>query len=50
MADLDSHEAWNIAYDDPGIVMVDSWVSIVKLADNFDWLVAAILTWGFWFL
>lgn len=49
MTDIDDHEAFNIAFEDPGILMVDAMTSYKLLFDNIDWLVAAILTWGFWF-
>lgn len=50
MIDLQGHDAWNIAYDDPGIAAVDDLTTIWLITDNLDWLVAAILTWGFWFI
>ena len=49
MLDPESHEAWNLAREDPGILLVDDVVSIWLIYDNIEWLLGAILTWGFWF-
>ena len=50
MTDFRHHDAWNIAFDDPGIYLVDIMTTTWLVLDNIDFLVAAILTWGFWFL